>query len=1028
MPVYTLARYRARDGTLTRTVRRLIDPVCSIRASLNVVRQIGAHSYGLWLGTHIYRAVENLRYQHPPAGDDPVESLFAGLADRGGQMGERIRQYDWAGTPLGPVSGWSQGLRMALRLCLGSKVATCIYWGADHIMLYNNAHLGNLGLKHPWALGQPVAKVWPEVYEPIHALFRTCLTTGESLGAEDRFWLLSRSDLREEIYSSFSYAPLSNEFGRIEAVYATIFDTSRRVVSERRLRTLQNLGASDHYARSPEAALVAAGAVVAMNPYDVPFAAMYLWDDARHEARLCAVSNTQPGMSGSPRSIRLGDAGVLADLAALSGGKRLEVREFLSELQPLPTGAWESPPSRIVMLPLPASTRGAPEGFIIAGTNPHARFDQDYRRFLQMLGDQISGSLAEAYVSQQEGARAKALAELDHAKTTFFNNVSHELRTPLTLLLGLVEEMVEGADGPLTGEQQSSLSVVRRNGLLLLKLVNGLLDFARIEANRLHASFEPVNLRAITTQLASSFEWVARKAAIRFVVDCEELDELVYVDRDMWEKIVLNLLSNAFKFTLSGEIRVALRRRADAAELSVIDTGVGIPKHELARIFERFHRVEGPAGRSREGAGIGLALVKELVDQHGGTITADSSPGQGSTFTVSIPFGSEHLPSRNVRTEAVPEAPHAGSSVRTDLYVEQASRWVDAFASAPRTGEHHAVSKRVLLADDNADMREYIGRVLGEQFEVEAVADGNLALQAARTNPPDLIVADVMMPELNGLGLLRELRASEATRAIPVILLSARAGEEAKIEGLEGGADDYLVKPFSARELMARANSAIKLSQIRARVAQHEERVRIARDLHDTLLQSMQGLSFLLDAGLEKLKTDREAATAFFRNAMQASVQAVTEGRQVLSLLRSTAPERSDLTDGLQRLAGMQLGDGMRFVLNVVGEQRELLPKAWAEVYAICREALANAARHSGARSVALEVKFLEDLELALADDGCGMSAALVSDGRENHFGLQGMRERALKLGARLAFEGGPGRGTTVRLTVPGTAAYADER
>lgn len=961
---------------------------------------------------------------------DPVESLFSLLADRGGEMGERIRKYDWASTALGPVAGWSQAFRTALRLCMGSRFAGCIYWGPDHILLYNNAHISNLGPKHPWALGQPFSQIWPEVYDTIEVLMHRCLTRGETCGRNDQFLLLSHSDPAQEIYSSFSYEPLINELGQIEAVYATIVNTSQRVISERRLRTLQNLGSSDRHARSPEAALAAAAAVVAMNPHDVPFAAMYLWDGNRHKARLCAVANTQAGMSGSPRAICLGDPGILSDLAALSGGKRIESCDSLGELQPLPTGAWAVQPTRIVLLPLSASTSGAPDGFIIAGTNPHAQFDQEYLLFFQMLADQITGSLAESHVSQQEGARVKALAEIDHAKTTFFNNVSHELRTPLTLLLGPLEETLQGIGGPLTQEQQHSLAIVRRSGLQLLKLVSALLDFARIEGDRLHASFEPVNLAAVTAQLASLFDWVARKAGIDFKVDCEELGELVYVDREMWEKIVLNLLSNAFKFTLRGQICVSLRRREAAVELSVRDTGVGIPRHELARIFERFHRVEDSRGLRREGAGIGLALVKELVNQHGGTSVARSSPGEGSTFSVSIPLGNAHLPQQNVRAVPAEESERAGASTCADLYVEQASRWMDASGTGSTQRESverlAASSKRVVLADDNADMREYVGRVLSEHFEVEAVPDGELALQAAHRNLPDLIVADVMMPGLDGLELLRELRASEDTRAIPVILLSARAGEEAKIEGLEGGADDYLVKPFSARELLARANSAIKLSQIRARVAQHEERVRIARDLHDTLLQSVQGMCFLLEAGLGRLQSDPQAATGFFRSAMQASAQAVAEGRQVLSLLRSTAPEPYDFVDGLLRLGKAEVDKDTEFVVNVVGRQRELRPQAWAEVYRICREAVANAARHASARSVRLTLSFLADLEVTIVDDGCGMSSALISNGREDHFGLQGMRERALILGARLAFEGGPGIGTTVRLNVPGAAAYAD--
>jgi PAS domain S-box-containing protein len=306
----------------------------------------------------------------------------------------------------------------------------------------------------------------------------------------------------------------------------------------------------------------------------------------------------------------------------------------------------------------------------------------------------------------------------------------------------------------------------------------------------------------------------------------------VFLDRDMWEKIVLNLLSNAFKYTLEGEIRVAVVHRPGHVELSVSDTGTGIAGGDLPHIFERFRRVQNPRARTQEGTGIGLALVAELVKLHGGTIAAASEPGRGSTFRVSLPTGCAHLPADRIGTRRA----LASTALGATPFVEELDRWVlhdaelpGAAASAPA----HVIGSpaaRVLLADDNADMREYLGRLLGRYWTVDTTADGATALALARQRVPDLVLTDVMMPGLDGFELLRALRADPRTRAVPVILLSARAGEESRVEGLDAGADDYLVKPFSARELIARVATHLELARVRSDAASREREARAAAE------------------------------------------------------------------------------------------------------------------------------------------------------------------------------------------------------
>ena len=945
---------------------------------------------------------------------DSAESLFGLLCDGGGEMGDRIRRYDWAKTPLGPIEGWRQAFKTALRLCMASRLPAGIYWGSEHIFLYNNAHCANLGHKHPHALGQPAAIVWPEVFGTIEPLMQRCLLEGKTSGADELPLLLSRPGFMQEVYFSFSYEPLITERGRIEAVYAIIVDVSKRVIAERRLRTLQTLGSSDRHPKCPAEALTAAARIIERNAYDVPFASFYLWNANRDEASLYAVSNIEAGTAMSPATVRAGDASQVAELARLAGSELIEIRDSTAELRLESTIGWKTPPGRLAVLPIPSAAAGAPAGFCIVGLNPHTPFDSKYLDFLQMLAGHLRDSIAAAYVYQREQARAKALVALEDAQSTFFGNVSHELRTPLTLMLGPLEEILDGNTGSLSNEQLASLCMIRRNGAQLLKLVNEVLHFARDQGERLHAIFEPVNLSSLTAQVAASFDWIAKRAGVTFTVECEELDQPVYVDRDVWSRIVLNLLSNAFKYTASGAIRVLLRKRR-GVELVVSDSGVGIPQRELGRIFERFHRVTGALSRDCEGSGIGLALVKEFAEQLGGSVAVHSKLGEGSTFTVSIPFGP-------VRSSASSRATGAVQPLST----QEAPVELRALLTRPVSHNTQGRRRRVMLVDDNADMREYSSRVLSEHFDLEIHSDGQSALAEARQRPPDLVITDVMMPDIDGLTLLRELRQDSITRAIPVILLSARAAEDARIQGLKDGADDYLVKPLSSRELVARATSAINLAESRAQAAQQDERLRIARDLHDTLLQSVHGLSLLIEAGLQQLSPKEHSARRCFQDARQAAGMAVAEGRAVLSLLRSPKSECCDLGEGLRRLGRELLGDkSTRFSIDVVGRQRELRPRAWAEAYAICREALSNAARHADAHSSVLRVSYQDDLEIIVRDDGKGMSLRMISKGRCGHFGLNGMRERAAGLGAKLSLESRRGAGTTVILTIPGGVAYA---
>jgi signal transduction histidine kinase/DNA-binding response OmpR family regulator len=518
--------------------------------------------------------------------------------------------------------------------------------------------------------------------------------------------------------------------------------------------------------------------------------------------------------------------------------------EVLSDLTArfgvLPSGKWTEPPRSAIALPL-ASPGESPYGVLIAGVSPHRTLDDGYKTFFELAAAQVVTAIRNANAHEEQRLRAEKLAEIDRAKTAFFSNISHEFRTPLTLMLGPLEDALSGASRSLSGD---SLDVTYRGAVRLLKLVNTLLDFSRIEAGRLQASYEPVDLASITVELAGVFRSAIERAGLRLVVRCEPLAEPVYVDQEMWEKIVLNLVSNAFKFTFEGEIEVALRSAKGHVELVVRDTGIGVSAQELPRLFERFHRVEGARARTHEGSGIGLSFVQELVRLHGGEISAKSQHGRGTAFSVKIPTGTQHLPKDRI----VAARPHAPAGTRAGVFLDEALRWLPDTndspleATPPAERDQPKATARILVVDDNADLRDYLRRILGARWQVETAANGEAALEAARHSPPDLVLTDVMMPGLSGFGLLSELRRDARTHSIPVIMLSARAGEEARVEGLDAGADDYLIKPFSARELIARVSSQLALSASYRERALLVERELVARKEADLQKQHVASL------------------------------------------------------------------------------------------------------------------------------------------------------------------------------------------
>ncbi|OZI63222.1 two-component system sensor histidine kinase/response regulator [Bordetella genomosp. 11] len=744
-------------------------------------------------------------------------------------MGALIRAHDWNSTPLGPPREWPQSLRTALRIMLASRQPIWIGWGESLIFFYNDPYKSIIGGKHPASLGRPTLEVWREISDDIEPLLRTAMGGMEGTYVEEKFLLMERNGYPEETYYTFSYSPIPLDDGNAGGIICANSDDTARVIGERQVRLLRELATVTTQAHSWDEACRLGARALGLNPYDVPFAMLYVAEPGSDTVTLMGSSGIEDGHAAAPHTMQAGPGAAWPVHEALrrQGLAIVDIPPGRFDTA-LPSGPWRHTPSRAALLPIAPTADTSRAGVLIVGLNPYRLVDDSYRGFLNLMAGQISAALAYAYAYEEERRRAHALEEIDRVKTTFFSNISHEFRTPLTLMLGPLEELLrrsEEGDG-----QHALVDLTYRNGLRLLKLVNSLLDFSRIEAGRVQAKFQPTDLPALTVELASLFRSATEKAGLALTVDCTPLPQAAYVDREMWEKIVLNLLSNAFKFTFDGGIHVELQPSADGAavQMRVRDSGIGIPAHELPHVFDRFHRVSGAVGRSIEGSGIGLALVQELVRLHGGTIAVESEPGVGTTFTVTLPLGKAHLPAPATQEDG----PGCGTSVNAQAYVADALRWVPEGeilpAQAPTlssmldTGIADSTGRtdRVLVVDDNADLRDYVGRMLASAgYRVETCVDGHHALAAARRQPPSLILSDIMMPGLDGYGLLAEVRADAQLREIPVLLMSARAGEEARVEGLGAGADDYLTKPFSARELMARVASNVKMYRLRQETA-----------------------------------------------------------------------------------------------------------------------------------------------------------------------------------------------------------------
>ena len=699
----------------------------------------------------------------------------------------RFRAIDWAETELGPVEHWPQELIAALRTVMPSTIPMLIWWGPALVQLFNHSYTDFLGDKFPAAAGQPASRCWAEIWDIAGPIARQAAEKGEAVDRAQYMFMMDRYGFLEETYWTFSCSPIRGPGKTVLGVFVATSEVTAQVLGERRMRALLGLGSlGGNGSDGPAGVCRAAVEVLGTEAREFPLVAAYLRDDLAENGRSRLISTS-------------GDVGFEASTWECTDVLRVVDGSVPSEVVKVVGNVPEA-----VVMPLTMAGRIEPVGALLIGVSGHRVVDESIVSFCGVVAERVSTALTASHAFEMERRRVEALAEADEAKTRLLETVGHEFRTPLTLLAGPLAAVRGSASSTLTEFDRESLDVVHRASMRLRRLVDDLLDVVSADAGQLLARPEPTDLAAVTRDCVSMFASVASDQGLELVADTAE-DVTVLIDSEMWSKIVFNLVANAVKYTPSGRVSVRLTGDTDTVRLVVADTGLGIPVDDLPRIFERFHRVERSGAHSIEGSGIGLALVSDLLTALGGHIDVDSEVGRGSTFTVEVP----RLP---VEAATAVDRPAAVADSVSAIFASNDSATVTADGAD------------ILLVEDNVDLRNYlVGLLTAEGWSVTTAGDIDTALDRARATKPGLVLSDVLLPGRSGLELVDDIRCDDMLKRVPVILLTARAGTDFVLDGLGRGAEDYIVKPFHDRELVARVRVHLELSRMREQLIEESD-------------------------------------------------------------------------------------------------------------------------------------------------------------------------------------------------------------
>ncbi|WWC87709.1 uncharacterized protein L201_002601 [Kwoniella dendrophila CBS 6074] len=816
---------------------------------------------------------------------------FRTSANEAEQFWEMVENIDWKKTPLGDRSKWRDVIDPILSIVFESKSSDCVWLGPDLRQVYNKGY--SQLLDHPRSMGRPAKEVWASVWDTIEPYVKLCMSgTAVFKDNDPIFFKRYGNNVLMEHYHSWRYVPIAGKDGSILGIFNQSVETTEKVLQDRRLASSRDLAERMLIVRSMDEYFGAVVEVLEENSKDAPFFMCYKIQQTENNSAHVQVQATLEATVGvpenhpsaekklsftlppirtranfGPNADRLSSP-TLSAISALSSGsgrvchvtsdghqwpilKALNTRQcvIVDDCSELIEGysicQWDELPFAAIVIPICSDgSIEVPDGVIIMGLNVRRPFDAEYDGWVNGIRSQLVSTLANVKAAEAEQRMEEDNARMEKAKAAWFRGAAHDLRSPLTLIAGPLSDLMD--DNP-TPKQRTALVTAQRNIDRLMRLVNALMDFSRLEAGRMEGRFLPTDLGSFVTDLAALFRPAVERLGIQYTIDVEPCDHLVYVDPTLFETIISNIIGNALKYTEKGSITVQVRY-TDHAEISVIDTGVGIPEDEVPLVTEWYHRATTAIHAGTQGSGLGLALAKELLRLHCGDLIVSSktasTPNQphGSTFTARIPLSFKPLPPTSSMTTSKfgsygaavanevlrwnKEDGESSSSdgVTTDSILGSNSKFSDGFLFEK--------TDTVLLVEDNTDMRNYIKQILTPFCTVIEASNGQQALEMAISNPPNLILSDMLMPKMNGLELLQEIRNHPNTKIIPMVLLSAIAGDESRVEALMMGAEDYLAKPFKPKELVARVHLHLQVGKKRA----HLEKLYLERETEIAVL------------------------------------------------------------------------------------------------------------------------------------------------------------------------------------------------